>query len=151
MEKQKIGTIWILALSAAVLCLPAAGTVNAAETFYERSNVISPWIGGIGEIGEISSEPESEICETREISPANAVGFASFADGAAEGHKGHTVRVRVFYRQQQIRQVRLRMMREDADILRTQVNALVDGMRQKPIRFESISTRQGCKVVQVNG
>lgn len=86
-------------------------------------------------------------CRTLVLDQGNAVGFLSMP------HDAQTVRARILFRAGGAQQsVELRMMRAEAEALRSEVDALVRKLRSKPIRFQSTLSRGGeCQIAEVSG
>ena len=102
--------------------------------------VITPFLG----------KPTQWNCGSLVLDPSNVVGFFSMPED------GQTVSVRVLYRNRSGSNPRgtlaLRMMRDDAEALRGEVDAMSRGLRSRPIRFHSRILKDGsCEVDQVAG
>lgn len=98
------------------------------------------------EITPVFETPRAE-CPSITVTDANLVGFVSLP------FDEHTVRARVLYREGTSRgEIVLRLMRDDADALQREMNALLQKQRSKPIFFDGYSDRDGnCIVAQVSG
>lgn len=98
---------------------------------------ITPYIG----------QPGAWDCRSVVIDQTNALGLAVMPRDL------QTVNARVFFRQKNgSGSLSLRLMRQDAEVLRGEVGALMKRKRPTPIRFQTRVTSAGeCEVYQISG
>jgi hypothetical protein len=92
------------------------------------------------------SAPTAE-CRSLSLDQGNVIGLFTVPDDT------QTVSARVLYKQGgSSKGIRFRMMREDADALRAEVDALLSRARSKPIEFRAaVSKAGGCSISEITG
>jgi len=121
--------IWLLFIS---VMLFSNGNESRAET---------------GKITPYHGLAHNYECRSLNLSQSNVIGYMDYEIGQ------DTVSARVLYRSDGAKgTISLRLMRQDAEVLRKEIDALVRKQRTSPIRFQVRTTKNGeCEFYQVSG
>jgi hypothetical protein len=109
----------------------------SSSGFSSEPSEITPYFGRPGEWD----------CRTVTITPANAMGYMALP------RDERTTQARVLYRVgKHAANITMLLLSEDAETLRGEVDAIVRGVRKRPIQIQSMTTPQGdCRVTRVTG
>jgi hypothetical protein len=85
-------------------------------------------------------------CRSVSLTQANVIGFFSVSQDL------QSVQAQVLYRQGSMNSMlRVRLIKEDAEVLRSEIDALLRKLRTKPLRFHAALGKEGeCEILQIS-